>query len=817
MTPQQWQRAKKVLETVLDEEPGRRVGLLTEICADDSALRADVEALLLAYEQAGSFLELSAIDLASNAFAPALPAGTRLGVYEIRALIGVGGMGEVYRAYDTRLGRNVAIKILHRAFTGDTNRLERFEREARLLATLNHPHICTLYDVGPNYLVMELCDGETLAARLKRGRLSLEETIMNGIQIADALTAAHSKRIIHRDLKPGNIMLTENGVKVLDFGLAMYEGSQFGVSLVDLSNAPALGPTASGVLLGTAAYMSPEQARGKIVDKRTDIWAFGCVLYEMLTGRTAFASDSVAGTIAAIIEREPEWDAVPGSTPSNVRALVRDCLQKDPTRRLRDIADVRLKNQVEPDGRQPSIAVLPFANLSPDKDNEYFSDGLAEEIINILAHISGLKVIARTSAFAFKAKQEDVRRIAEVLGVTNILEGSVRKSGQRIRVTVQLIAANDGSHLWSERYDRELADVFAIQDEIAQAIAAALEVKLAEKPIAAQRHILAVPAYEAYLKARYHWARMTPEALARSKDYLQQALALEPGFALAHSELAHYFFTMYSAGLLPAHEAAPLVWTHANKALEIEPTLPEAHAWLGILAAMYDYDWTDADRRFRLAFAHLPVPPIVRRVRAFFFLAHVGRVREAVADEERLLEEDPLNVTTRWTLATCLRSAGRDEEADARYQQVVELEHGLWSTYAADVLSGDYAARGAIPEALALAETAYSRSPWYPLAIGQLAGLLARTGNEKRSAMLMEKLRPGQAYGAPVGMAAYYLASEDIERAVDWFEKAIEQRDIWVPFFLTVGVCGGGAFRSSPRWPTLARMINLPRSVAKSS
>ena len=462
-----------------------------------------------------------------------------------------------------------------------------------MLASLNHPNIAAIYGLeeadGIRALVLELVEGETLAERLTRGPVPVTDALTIARQIADALGAAHEKRIVHRDLKPANVKIRPDGaVKVLDFGLAKAGGDD----PTPDSQVSTMAGTRAGIILGTMAYMSPEQARGQSVDKRTDIWAFGSVLFEMLTGRTAFARDTASDTIAGILEREPDWTALPGSSSARIRDLLRRCLQKDPSQRLHDIADARIdiEGEGDPTDRQPSIAVLPFANMSADPENEYFSDGLAEEVINLLAHIPGLKVIARTSAFAFKDKHEDIRRIAGVLDVTNILQGSVRKAGNRIRVTAQLIAAGDGSHLWSDRYDRELADVFAIQDEIAEAIAKALQVTLADKPAA-------------------------PLSM------------------------------MYVAGVQPAHEAVPLARVHAQKALELDPSLLEAHALLGLLAAMYDYDWTEADRRFRLAFARDPVPPLFVRIeRANFFLAHVGRGREAVEEMERALAEDPLNV-----------------------------------------------------------------------------------------------------------------------------------------------------------------------------
>jgi serine/threonine protein kinase len=442
----------------------------------------------------------------------ALSAGDKLGPYEILGPIGAGGMGEVYRARDSRLGRQVAVKILNGKH-GD-----RFEREARTIAALNHPNICQLYDVGPNYLVMEFIDGTPL-----KGPLPPRRAIVYAGQILDALDAAHKKGITHRDLKPGNILVTASGVKLLDFGLA-----KIGPAIAPLASDAStqdISPTEPGTVLGTAAYMSPEQAKGGEADARSDIFSFGLVLYEMLSGRRAFSRNSAIETIAAIVRDEP----APLNGPSNLSAVVSRCLCKLPASRFQTISEVRAALEQATGVRAddaPSIAVLPFVNMSTDKENEYFSDGLAEEILNLLAKIAGLKVIARTSSFAFRGKEQDITQIAETLRVRTILEGSVRRAGNRIRVTVQLIEGQNGSQLWSERYDRDMTDIFVIQDEIGHAISEALKVRLAPRTRTAN-----IEAYQNYLKGQYHYLRLTPESLAKAKEFFEQSLAIDPNYA----------------------------------------------------------------------------------------------------------------------------------------------------------------------------------------------------------------------------------------------------------------------------------------------
>jgi TolB-like protein/Tfp pilus assembly protein PilF len=449
---------------------------------------------------------------------------------------------------------------------------------------------------------------------------------------------------------------------------------------------------------------------------------------------------------------------------------------------------------------QPSIAVLPFVNMSGDKEQEYFSDGLAEEIINALTHIPGLRVIARTSAFAFKGKQEDIRRIAEVLGVANILEGSVRKAGNRVRVTAQLITAANGSHLWSERYDRDLTDVFAIQDEIATAIAAVLQVKLLLGPTVPRRYKPHPAAYEAYLKARHLWGKLDQESLARSKAYLEQAVTLDPEFALAHCGYADYFLMM--SNFLPAHEVMPRVREEAQKALDIDPSLPEAHAMLGVVADEYDYNWKEAERRFHLAMARDPVPPRVRQWYGYMHLLSMGQAEEAVQQHELGIQDDPLNVVARTTLAQCFLNVGRLADAQAEAHKVLELvEH---QPYALWILAFTNARQEKWTEALRFAEKASPMILQVPQLIGTLAGVLKRIGEVSRADELIQKLMPGETYGASTSLFFFHLLCEEMDRAAEWLKKAIEQR------YPIAVIHASMFFRSTPQWSALAKLMNLP-------
>ncbi len=708
-------------------------------------------------------------------------------------------MGEVWKARDTRLNRIVAVKRLKGPHT------TRFEQEARAIAALNHPHICQIFDIGPDYLVLEYIDGQPLLSQAKPGPLEVEEAVRLARQIAEALDAAHRKGVVHRDLKPANILVTAEGsVKLLDFGLAKQ---------VALSGETANDETGTieGTVMGTVAYMAPEQAAGKPLDARSDVFSFGAVFYELLSGRQAFRGENAISTMAAILHTEPR----PVDAPAALQQILKRCLAKVPAARYQTMAEVlealreafRKAAQTEmPAQPQPSIAVLPFANIGADNENEYFSDGLAEEIINFLAQIPGLKVTARTSAFAFRGKEQDIRKIASALGVASILEGSVRRSGNRIRVTAQLINAADGYHLWSQRYDREMADLFDLQDEIAQAIASALQVKLSGAPAPFEQYRPNLPAYEALLKARHYLGSFRPDLLPRIKEYFEQAIALDPKFALAHCEYGGYFGAMALVGTLPANHALPMMRSLAQTALELDPSLPEGHAMLGYVAACLDYDWKEAERRFRQAMARDPIPVFVRLYYVMGYLLPTGGAAAAVQQLDHAVNADPLNLTLRVYRALGLAAADRDAEAVAGYRQVLDFNPAVPAAQGA--LAAYHASRGELDEALAHCEKAYALAP-VPQAIGLLAGLLQRTGETHRAEEMIARLDP-DAVGAPRGLAIYHWVLREFDAEADWLAKATGQHDPYGAIYLRVWY--GRELRSTPRWAGLMRKINLPES-----
>jgi eukaryotic-like serine/threonine-protein kinase len=707
--------------------------------------------------------------------------GDRIGPYELVSAIGKGGMGEVWKAWDKRLHRDVAIKFCAHQFS------DRFLREARAIAALNHPNICTLHDIGPDYLVMEFIEGTP-----PRGPLAPPEAVRLALGIAAALEAAHIRGITHRDLKPVNILVTQSGLKLLDFGLALVNDN----SPVDIADAPTA-LSVAGAVMGTVAYMSPEQAQGKPADARSDIFSLGVVLYEMLSGRQAFAGNSVGETMAAIMRDEP----APLDAPANVAAIITRCLRKSPASRFQTMSEVHeALEQVKamPAGNTASLAVLPFVNMSADKENEYFSDGLAEEILNLLAKIPALKVIARTSSFAFRGKDQDIRKIAEALGVAHVLEGSVRRAGNRIRVTAQLIAAADGSHIWSERYDRELTDVFAVQDEIASAVAGALRVRLAGAP--PSRHQPNLAAYEAFLQGRHQMEKLNPEGYELGRKYLDQAIALDPEYAEPHSALGEYYYYLAISNLRPSREAMPLARAAATRALELEPSNAGAHAVLCFVAAFYDYDWTEAEKQHRLTTAGQA--PAWALAVAALHLNPLGRFEQAVREMEAALAQDPLNVVPRTLLLSSLNWAGLYDRAIVEARKAIEIDEHTWNYHLSLALGYSY--QGRFAEGREPAERAFQLAPRHPYSIGNLAGILACLGEKDRADQLVAQMPET----AATGLMFYHCYCSNIDAALDWCEKAIEIRH---PGAVSAA-CSTflKPLRESPRWAAIAKKMNLP-------
>ncbi len=703
-----------------------------------------------------------------------LPANSRLGPYEILAPIGAGGMGEVYRARDTRLERVVAIKVMAESFAREPQALARFQREARAVAALSHPNVLTLYDIGSEqdrpYVVMELLEGQTLAARIKVWPLDWRAALDVAVAVADGLAAAHARGIIHRDIKPANIfLLAGGGVKVLDFGLARLETRA----------AAAAGPkstaaweTQPGVVMGTVAYMPPEQLRGQTVDARTDLYALGCVLYEMLSGRLPFTGPTIADLSAAILHESPAPLPADAGRPGELDRLVRRCLEKEAERRpssardlaqaLRELArrpetgEAALPRFLETTAYQetagpwtpratPSVAVLPFVNMSSDPENEYFGDGLAEELINALTRVEGLHVASRLSAFAFKGKNEEVRTIGERLNVRTVLSGSVRKAGSRLRIAAQLVNVADGYLLWSETFNRQLEDVFAIQDEIAQNIARALRVILTDKE---RRAIEKVPtadvrAYDCYLRGMQFFHQFRRRGFEYARQMFARAIAIDPGYARAHAGLADCHSFLYeqweasAANLRAADESS-------RRALELDPDLAEGHVARG-LYFMNRQDHDAARREFETA---LRLNPNLFEAYYFFGRSCIfqGKLAEAAGLMEHALRLRPDDYQTPGLLACVYSGLGKAAEAEAAYRQSLAATEAYLELHPDDA------------RALYLGANAQVR-----------LGLMEPAVERARRALAMEPDDHNTRYNA----ACIFALAGRVEEALDHLEEAL--------------------------------------------
>jgi eukaryotic-like serine/threonine-protein kinase len=755
--------------------------------------------------------------------------GTTISHYEVLEKLGEGGMGLVFKARDLQLGRFVAIKVLIAGSDESASHRARFIQEARAASSLNHPSIITIHDIVSlpenECIVMEFIRGKTLADLLDEGRIPTVDCLKFAMQIADALAAAHSIGIIHRDLKPANVMITPEGLaKVLDFGLAKLAGEDpgakglgaaFGDSdrgnsdrtmSIHVNGQP---KPAEGAILGTVAYMSPEQAQGHPVDSRSDIFSFGALLYEMITGERAFHGSSGLATLTAVLRDDPDgFSKTSVDAPTEMQDAVMRCLRKDPDQRYQSMADV--KNSIEqiyfasrsgvmqfssgvwkrPAAARaiPSVAVLPFLNLSSDKENEYFSDGLAEEIINALTQIGNLRVTARTSAFVFRGAQQDIKQIGETLHVANVLEGSVRKSGNRVRISVQLIDVAEGNNLWSERYDREMTDVFEIQDEISQAIVAKLKVKLGSQsgsgidvlrpagPLV-KRYTENLEAYNLYLKGRFELYKMTREGLDASRHLFEEAIRLDPQYALAHDGLAYAWYHEGFLGFVAPKEAMPKAKAAVRRAIELDESVAEAHATLGVILALYDWDWSGAERELIRSIELNGSSPVSRDVYAFYYLRPVGRIEEAVNQTQQALALDPLSILFRVHLGFLFYIQGRYEHSLAQFRKVLEMSPQYYLAHA--MMGNVYTLAGEFDAALACYARAREADANSKFVDSLEAMTLALAGRRTEAAALLDQItrRAANDYISPVSIAYICTALGDKDRAFENLDRAIYDRD----------------------------------------
>jgi serine/threonine protein kinase/Tfp pilus assembly protein PilF len=710
-----------------------------------------------------------------------LVVGSTISHYRILEKLGEGGMGVVYRAEDMKLKRVVALKFLPQTLTADSQARERFMREAQAAAALNHPSICTIHEVderdGHTFIVMECVEGEDLRARICTGPFEFGDILNIAIQVAEGLARAHELGIIHRDIKPANVMVTPDGrARVMDFGLARLSGC------VELTRA--------GTTVGTVAYMSPEQVRGRDVDHRTDIWSLGAMLYEMVSGRRPFDGDQEHSVMFAVLNEEPPpLRKIRPETPVELERVIGKMLSKDPSARYQTAADAlaALRSTGRPSETRtaavqpvttepkPTVAVMPFADMSPSGDQQYFCDGVAEEIINVLTHVKGLRIIARTSAFAFRAEDRDVREIGSRLSASAILEGSVRKAGNRVRITAQLVNVSDGCHVWSERYDRELEDVFAVQDEIAAAIADRLRVELTPE----EEERLATPrtvdprAHDAYLRGRHYFSEHW-HSIWRDSDYsaiaiafFERAIEIEPAYVLAHAELATIlsFLTRWSS----AEEYGERARSAAGKALKLDPQLAEAHTAMGAVLLNADGDWAGAEREHRHAVELNPGSATVHSDYGAH-LAWEGRYDEAIAEIERAIELDPLDYITNASLAFAYHIARRYDDAIAALENVRRLfphdKHAEHEQAAERVY-----ARDDLPAAAEVLERLFPNDI-------RLAIAYAWLGRRDDAVRILEWWKTQRVEDVPYRVARVHAALGDKSEAFAWLETTLETRPL---------------------------------------
>jgi pentatricopeptide repeat protein len=744
-----------------------------------------------------------------------LTSGTRLGPYEIVAPLGAGGMGEVYRARDSRLEREVAIKVLPERLACDGDALLRFEREAKAVAALNHPNILAIHDFGncegKHYAVIEYLDGETLRGRLGRSATPWQRAVEIAVAVAEGLSAAHAKGIIHRDLKPENLFLTSDGrVKILDFGLARWTPAR------DSAESSAQTITEPGMVLGTFAYMSPEQARGLPVGPPSDIFSLGCVLFEMLAGRAAFARPTSAETIAALLHEEPRVASSSRQIPAALDRVVAHCLEKRPQDRFQSARDLAfsLRALTEPAGERAdseaidSLAVLPFVNAGGNPDTEYLSDGITESLINSLSQVPRLRVVPRSKAFRYKGQEVDAKKAGRQLKVRALLTGKVMQRGDTLNVQTELVDVARESQLWGERFVRKMGDIFSVEEEIAKQIFEKLKLKLsgANRERLLRRPTENTEAYQLYLKGRFHWNRRTRDGLMKGVEYFQQAVEKDPDYAMAHAGLSDGLLVLSVFAPNPANGFATKAKAAALRALEIDGELSEALASLGMIQAMLDWDWQEAERTLRRAIELKP-DYWLAHTHCAMLLSAMGRHEEAVCEVHRGLELDPLSPVANHHTAWVLIRARQYDEAIERCREALDYDpsHAMCHYW----LGVAYDCKSQLDEGVREMEAAY-RLVGASFARLQLVRAYARAGRTAEARQMLAEMERNfdREYVEPLGFAWAYSALNEPDEAFRWLDRAAQDRTgmfaVWVN-----GDPRLDSLQADPRMGALVRRVGL--------
>jgi serine/threonine protein kinase len=794
--------------------------------------------------------------------------GQTISHYRILQQLGAGGMGVVYKAHDNRLDRTLVLKFLPEKTAQEPQALERFRREARAASALNHPGICTIYDIGEQdgqaFIAMEFIDGETLRSHIGPKPLPLEEILKLGIQIAEALDAAHIEGIIHRDIKPANIFVTKRGqAKVLDFGLAKLVPK--GVASADAGPSSGESPGTTsivGIISGTPSYMSPEQVRGDDLDPRTDIFSLGLVLYEMATGRQAFGGATGGAIIEAVLTRPPvSVRSIHPEIPPRLEEIIEKALQKDRDQRYQRATDLladlqQLKRDTESGqisrpadapsstrsttGASPStgkttsgastqqtgtfraprlskiigsIAVLPFENVSRDPESEYLSDGIPGSLINILATLPRLRVIAQSTVFRYKGRQIDPQAVGRELNVRAVLTGRMMQSGGSLRVGTELVDVATGSQLWGAQFDRKPGDIFTIQDEISNEISEKLRLQLtrAEKKGLVRHHTEDAEAYRLYLQGRHHWNRWTEEGFFKAIGYFQQAVEKDPGYALAHTGVAESYVLLGWNSYLPPRDAFPKGKAAAMKALELDPDLGEARTPLAAALWLHDWQWPEAQAEFRRSLELNPTYPTGNHWYAEYVMT-MGRQVEAIAKMKNSQELDPLSLIISVAIGWASYMARRYDDAIEQLLRTVELDPNYPITYW--ILGLLYRITGRYDVAITAGEKGVNLSGGSPLMRAALAHTYGMAGRPNDARQLLHDLTElaKHRYVAPHFLTGIHIGLGDNDRAMECLEKSWQERCHWLVYLHMDPSMD--ALRSDPRFQDLLKRVGLPALAA---
>ena len=877
MTPDRWRQVEQLLHAALECDPSARAAFLERECNGDLALREEVESLLASSKGTHSFLEAGALEdatvLLQDSNSDGRMTGSNFGPYSIRELIGSGGMGEVYLAEDNRLGRKIALKLLNPVLLADKVWRVRFLREARLASGLDHPNICTVYEVGEiqdqPFIAMQYVEGDTLKRLVSQRRLSLKSVISIGLQVADALALAHQKGVIHRDIKSANILITPRGqAKVLDFGLAK------SLEQTELEKSTSL--TMTGEVMGTPAFMSPEQARGEPVDQRSDIFSFGIVLYEMATGRTPFNGTSKADVISSMLKDRPVPAAeINRQTPQFLSSIIDRALEKSAAKRYQSIVEMtrdlqRIASEhgitaapstiAEPKirrlraliqrltggyktpvlagfacllvtavalsfgyfwRRQPSnappppatirsIAILPFKPLVSGERDESLEMGIADTLIARLSSIREIEVRPISAVRKYETLEQDALAAGREQKVDAVLDGSIQKSGDRIRVRVRLVNVGDGSTLLTDTFDDRLADIFSVEDSISERVAGTLALKLSgeERALVAQHDTNNPEAYQLYLKGRYFWNKRTGEAIQRSIDYLNQAIEKDPDYAKAYAALADSYTLLSNYNVTTPKEAYSKARAAATEALKRNDKLAEAHNALANVMASYDWDFAGAEREFKRSIA---LNPNYANAHQGYgeFLGAMGRSTEALNEMKRAQELEPLSLIINTDLASQLYFAGRFDESIDQVHKTLDLDSSFGRAHIE--LGFAYRLKRQYDAAISEFKRALEIDREDSYALSQLAhtyGLMGRRDEAHKILDQMKALSKRQ-YVLPSDMAASYAGLGEKDQAFEWLEKAYSDRDDGIPF-LKIDP-SWDPLRSDPRFTDLLHRIGFPQ------